>query len=481
MKARILKQGQNCWCIDEIKELSLLIDGDNYFKAFFDAAEQAKRSIKIVGFELESWLGLAHISRRFPNSLRRYFTRLTNEKKDLQVSIRCWNAFSFLSLEREKLAAYKWKFKTPERVRFRHVRHSLVYGSYHEKFSLIDGCCAFLGGMDISQKRWDTPEHLPKNHLRKDGQGKIYNPVHDIQLVCTGPLIKKLEEYQQENKNERAGEKAEVSRIWPRTHPPQVKDITGAISRTDAASGVLEIEQLYLDAIEQAERYILIENQYLTNFKIIEQLCRRLEQKEGPEVIIVGPLSYPGSFEKAIYLHERNLALAMLRHADKFGRFLGLYPTLPEEDPEKFLVVHSKVMMADDEFITIGSANISRRSMRVDSEVNISLESAGDQKIKSFVKSNVCELLSEHLGITAQEFASHYTASGSLLKSVKHFMGRHTRTLRPLPEAQLKIHDRAMLLLTPFVELQYAMPKAHAYSLLVIFLLMGMIFIQGYE
>ncbi len=54
---------------------------------------------------------------------------------------------------------------------------------------------------------------------------------------------------------------------------------------------------------------------------------------------------------------------------DQFGAFS--LRTLARPKPEEMIYVHSKVMIVDDEFAIIGSANANPRSFRLDSEANV--------------------------------------------------------------------------------------------------------------
>ena len=69
----------------------------------------------------------------------------------------------------------------------------------------------------------------------------------------------------------------------------------------------------------------------------------------------------------------RSLALV----AEQYGRNFGVYYTaaaLKGEGPEKPTYIHSKVLIVDDRFLSVGSANISNRSMGMDTELNLSWE-----------------------------------------------------------------------------------------------------------
>ena len=45
--------------------------------------------------------------------------------------------------------------------------------------------------------------------------------------------------------------------------------------------------------------------------------------------------------------------------------------------------VHSKVLIVDDEFVTVGSANLANRSLCLDTECNLALEANGDPRIRA--------------------------------------------------------------------------------------------------
>src|SRR5690606_21369415 len=122
--------------------------------------------------------------------------------------------------------------------------------------------------------------------------------------------------------------------------------------------------------------------------EITALLCKRLEEKDGPEVIVILPFSYRGLFEKAIYTNSRNAALQKLKKADIYGRFIMAYPGHQKVSSE-FIVVHSKFLAVDNHFLNLGSANLNHRSMRVDGEVSLSLEAKGEKKIKDFIEDNV--------------------------------------------------------------------------------------------
>ena len=48
-----------------------------------------------------------------------------------------------------------FNWSTDERLTFRFDSSHVDQGSHHQKFAVIDGQLAFLGGLDLCDHRWD--------------------------------------------------------------------------------------------------------------------------------------------------------------------------------------------------------------------------------------------------------------------------------------------------------------------------------------
>src|SRR5581483_3063816 len=93
-----------------------------------------------------------------------------------------------------------------------------------------------------------------------------------------------------------------------------------------------------------------------------------------------------------------------LREADRHGRLRVYYPEIPGLY-EQCLNVHSKLMIVDDAFVRIGSANLNNRSMGIDTECDLALESMGYARVQQGIVGLRDRLLAEHLGTTPQNVA----------------------------------------------------------------------------
>jgi len=230
----------------------------------------------------------------------------------------------------------------------------------------------------------------------------------------------------------------EAESPWPDGVRAELEDLDVAIARTRAAyDGVdeaREVERLYLDAIGAARRSLYIENQYLTSATVTRALAERLAEADGPDVVVVVPRRCEGWLEQGTVGLIRRRRLDELRRADRGGRLRVLYPHVP--GVEDGVLVHSKLMVVDDALVTLGSANLSNRSMGFDSECNLAIESAGrDPRVADGLRGLRDRLLAEHLAVDQRTVADAVSgAGGSLTKAVDALAGGPARTLRPVED-----------------------------------------------
>jgi hypothetical protein len=57
-ETRLLRPGRSCWRVESAERVAVLVDGSAYFDAFADAAERARHSIFIVGWDFNSGVRL---------------------------------------------------------------------------------------------------------------------------------------------------------------------------------------------------------------------------------------------------------------------------------------------------------------------------------------------------------------------------------------------------------------------------------------
>jgi hypothetical protein len=50
---QILRPRRNCWAISPVDETGLLVDGRDYYRAFYQAAQRARRYILVAGWQFD--------------------------------------------------------------------------------------------------------------------------------------------------------------------------------------------------------------------------------------------------------------------------------------------------------------------------------------------------------------------------------------------------------------------------------------------
>ena len=407
-RATLFNPGVNCWRVAHAGRIALIVDGDAYFKAFAQAALKAQRALTIVGWDFHSRTRLHHGIPRVPEHLGDFLNFLVKRRRRLEVRILTWDYPVVFSKGRELSPVYGLGWRPKRRVRLRYDDHYPIGASQHQKIVVIDGALAFCGGLDLTLSRWDTSEHCPNEQRRiNEGCTDAYAPFHDTVMAMDGDAARALDDLVRERWVRATGQ--DLKRVgaledpWPDTLPIAVTDTDVAIARTvapmDDEAPVAEVLQLYLDMVAAAKHTIYIENQYFTSNALSDALVERLAEPDGPEVIAVLRLSTQGWLEAPTMGTLRTVMLKKLRDADRHGRFHAYFPHIPDLPEGQCCDLHSKLLIVDDEYLRIGSANFSNRSMGLDTECDVALEAGGDERVARAIHDFRNVLLGEHLNV----------------------------------------------------------------------------------
>jgi phospholipase D1/2 len=438
----VLEQDRNCWRLVQADRVAFVVDGDNYFRAVREALCNARHSIFIIGWDIHSEIRLIRNGKQddYPEKLGPLLDRLARERHELDIYILDWDFAMIYAMEREFFPHYKLQWKSHDRVHFCLDGNHPVGASQHQKIVVVDNKLAFSGGLDLSKWRWDTSEHAVDNDQRVDPDGKPYPPFHDVQMLVDGEAAAALGELVRERWRIATGNDPDVPQTdtesdpWPASCDAALERINIAIARTlpayDGREEVREVECLYLDCIEAAQTFIYIENQYFTSQNIGRALAKRLEESDGPQVVIVMPEMTGGWLEQHTMDVLRARLLQELRAADKHERLRVYYVRLGE-DPHVSLMVHAKVMIVDDCFARVGSSNISNRSMGLDSECDIAVESSDAQNCNDAIAGFRRRLLAEHLGVAEDDVVAAEEQHELLIDAIESLRGDQ-HTLEPL-------------------------------------------------
>jgi phospholipase D1/2 len=158
---------------------------------------------------------------------------------------------------------------------------------------------------------------------------------------------------------------------------------------------IREVEALFLDTIDRAERTIYIENQFLTATSLARRLARRMRERPELEVVLVVPRAHHSWLEALIMRTGRIRFLQILQQAGVAERVAMLCPQVAEGRGSVDVMVHSKVMVVDDSLLRVGSANLNNRSIGLDTECDLAIEATTPEQRYRLVRPPVCAENSE--------------------------------------------------------------------------------------
>lgn len=464
MNQDIIVEGETCWRLCEADQMSVLVDADAYYQAFCRAALCARHRIYISGWQFDTKAVLARPEPEHPPShpieLLPFLNYLCEQTPDLHIYITAWDYSLVYAIEREWLQKLKFDFQSHERVRFEFTNHPDPGGCYHRKLVVIDNRVAFLGGLDLCDSRWDERRHVKHDPRRVDLKGRPYKPFHDVQVALRGPVTRAALRIFLDDWRRTTGEDLEpppssalISSVpaapqamwaepgameasasaphYDERAPAQpdegdtfdLQRLSGglgvrlrggrvALCRTECdAEGRLEhgeIQHLFERALSAAEHLVYIETQYFTSKALAEALCMRLadDKRSKLQVVLVMPDGADSPKEDFV-LGNRQRAVRKLiaefarRNGHEFRLLMSSEST--PDDPSPATFIHSKLLIVDDQFLSIGSANFTNRSMRVDGELNAAWETRLEPperaaELEADIRALRASLLAEHSG-----------------------------------------------------------------------------------
>ncbi len=244
--------------------------------------------------------------------------------------------------------------------------------THHQKLAVIDRETCYIGGLDLNERRFDTKQHEQDAHQTWS----------DVQVIVRGPEAEEaaqhLERFLDQIEKSDAGKEGTFLRRTL-SSPRQV-----AFWRLSPKTIAHEIEDDHIAAFHAARHLLHIETQYFRSRKLAGELSKAASNNPDLGLILVLP-SLP---EEVIFDGHKDLdaryglslqseCIEMIK--DAFGSRACItspvQPRFAAREDEATLAgspvihVHNKVLVQDDEFALIGSANLNGRSMRWDTEV----------------------------------------------------------------------------------------------------------------
>lgn len=279
----------------------------------------------------------------------------------------------------------------------------------HQKSWLIDdgngGEIAFVGGINLNPHSVVAPGHSGEEQQN-----------HDLYVEIAGLATVDIHHNFVQRWNEASerlvpqghwGEGSETDLPFPTRLPRPQGDARIQIQRTIHAgcytdstatpeglpfaitSGERSIFDQYIAAIDAAERTIYLENQYVTVPEIVDSLHRALQR--GVEVLLLLPAE-PDTYFRTVIEEQPAFHEAWMALGEYKNFILAGIAGLGTDSQRKPVYVHSKMMLVDDLWATVGSCNLHRYSLLGNGEMNTAIWSP--ESVKEFR----CALFQEHLG-----------------------------------------------------------------------------------
>lgn len=298
--------------------------------------------------------------------------------------------------------------------------------SDHQKSFVADygtpNAHGYVMGHNSLTEYWDTASMNHDERLREPGKG----PWHDLSLYVKGPILVDLnanfcESWDDncDNSSHSKGDKltkvrngmASMMRASPGSSMAQI--VRTRPDKTVNKAKEKEIRRAYLQVAANPRRYVLIVNQYFQYARWVRELKKHFQaykQKGARRQIYIfaftptpqsdgmmfrthqmanelGVSEQVGKGDEEFYKQLPNGNYELISKGKSNGAapkqlykdlqalgietvFCNLKTKVNGQEP-KDIYIHAKLMVIDDEFFTLGSANLNIRSMAVDSELNI--------------------------------------------------------------------------------------------------------------
>jgi phosphatidylserine/phosphatidylglycerophosphate/cardiolipin synthase-like enzyme len=398
--------------------VAVMIDGKDTFEQMYDRIFRAERSILIANYDLDPGLKFARsypdtqMSRPIksacktpiadtkinPDSRTCTLKDILVEKarQGVDVKVIVWQPRLALRIlpgadERginsreddvEELGRIARKLGVPGRLQVRvDSTAPAMTAAHHEKIVVIDCSVGFCGGLDLSQGKWDVSTHDYESSLRDPGS----EPWHDIHAMVKGPVVWDLAchfwqrwFYAETKDTEKAQQLVAIAAAEEAGDTPVTALRTW--KQMDRSGG---IGAWYAEIFRKAEKGIYIENQFPFQAKALTRLLvKRLKEARDLQVVVVGPMEpnlpgFVGSMIARISVKDVNKNLALLRKASggRLATFslISQHKTVPTL--RRQIYVHSKLMIADDRWMTLGSANLDKNGLADSTELNLGITS----------------------------------------------------------------------------------------------------------
>ncbi len=319
---------------NEGNSITTLQNGDEIFPAMLGAIRSARRSVTFETYVFER----GTVAQSFVDAL------IERARAGVQVLVAI-DAHGGSKSKRFDAALIEAGVKV--------VRHNPGWSPYllrfnnrtHRKLLVIDGKVGFIGGVGISDL-WrgnaQSPEHWRDNHYRIEGP-----VVADIQAAFAANWLRAQKQI------------LHGPDFFPPLRP--TGNITASAFYSSPQRGSYGVPILYHMVFGSAKKSILIQNAYFApDQDVVDAMTAAARRGVRVRVIVPGPQIDQKMVRRASQKHWK----ALLESGVEFYEY---QPTM----------LHSKLLVVDGFFTSIGSANFDNRSLHLNDESNLNVLHAG--------------------------------------------------------------------------------------------------------
>ena len=315
---------------DQNHSVKLLMSGYEKFDNMFNDIRQAKSSVHLEYFNFRN------------DSIASLLFDILREKRKEGVEVRAlFDGFGNDSNNQplkerhlEKLRADSIDIYEFDPIRFPWVNH--IWPRDHRKIVVIDGRIAYTGGMNVADYYLVGTEQV--------GEWR------DMHCRIEGPAVNELQRIFARIWKKVTNEELSDAKYYQAV--PNGKKTVGIVNREPHTSNEI-MRRFYVAALDQAKDSVKIINPYFApTDKVMKALKRCAERGVKMDILISAKYDEPLTPDVVMY----NMRKLIKRGARVWRYRPGFH--------------HSKIMMVDGKFCTVGSTNLDARSLRYDYEVN---------------------------------------------------------------------------------------------------------------
>jgi phosphatidylserine/phosphatidylglycerophosphate/cardiolipin synthase-like enzyme len=368
--------------------LEVLIDGEQAFAAIAEAIAGAQRFVHVTGWHIAPHLEL--IAGRPETAIGALLAQAA-ERVDVRVLVWAGAPVPAFHPTRAEVRDTVQTLSRQTRIRCETDPREHPFHCHHEKTVIVDGEVAFVGGIDMTDFGGDRNDSSAHPARRRLGW-------HDAGTRLRGPAVADVDAHFRLRWRELTGE------TLPAVAPPApCGDQTVQVVRTicegmyeEVPDGEFRILETYVRALRSAREYVYLENQFLWAPEIVDALAQKLRRPpvDGFRLVIMLPARANNGQD------DSKGQLGVLADADGGrGRLLAVTLRSRTEGRADPLYVHAKVGIIDDQWLTVGSANLNAHSLLNDTEMNVATDDA------ELARRTRVRLWAEHLETDETEIA----------------------------------------------------------------------------